>query len=611
MKLIKIIYFTLCFCIVSANGMEQPVIPFRVGFEFQMNGKLCEWALDNKSLQKQSIFIISSKNIELCHVELDGPDIEFVTKHFSRNEKEQLIVCVRGIRAVIDVTKSKLDSIPAINFNEWLGLLSTIETVQIKTTPFFDKVKERTLKKLNSMAPWDPSWQPQMTVQHPLQGTIGLCNALFPEMPSMQALVKQSTPTHILPNTAVAGLMFLAAHEMVGMTNSYLMPLNKNRLLDLSMALSMYFHGQDLTTSNLLHLSINALSDPRLKEIETHPLMRVCLAAIFEENTGKREELLSKLPMDDPFIQKALVSISNLGTFVPIANDSESMYKAILLRDTFESYRDAHQFDAKRWTNFMSRRPFSHMFREILDGSVCVVSDEFSKTALSAKGNFLRLFNGNISFADQLPNGFHLANYAEQFFDENNHPLDLRSLLELFNPTIRDSAFLIELLRNGIFCTTMFTVMAMDKEVPNVTFTPTAKALIKEMFNPAYTTTVLSTIEQPIERNFLFITKESTSINIGTKQLATTGILLDLLSPPFLLDQSDSMGQYREGIFHLKYEPITFGSAIIEFRNIQQASQLKPRENNIGQAGFLTIPKFVEEEISNVFDVLSRLTIKF
>ena len=106
MKLIKLLYLTLCFCIVSANGMEQSVIPFRIGFEFQMNGKLCEWALDNKSLQKQPVFIFSHENNELCHIELDGPDIEFVTKHFSK--KEQLTLCMNSIKSVIDVTKSQL-----------------------------------------------------------------------------------------------------------------------------------------------------------------------------------------------------------------------------------------------------------------------------------------------------------------------------------------------------------------------------------------------------------------------------------------------------------------------------------------------------------------------
>ena len=608
MKLIKLLYLTLCFCIVSANGMEQSVIPFRIGFEFQMNGKLCEWALDNKSLQKQPVFIFSHENNELCHIELDGPDIEFVTKHFSK--KEQLTLCMNSIKSVIDVTKSQLDSTNEMNFNDWLKILSKIEKVQIKTTTFFETIKERTIKKLNPNVLWEPSWQPQMTVQHPLHSTIALCNELFPNIPSMQSLIKQSTPTGILPNTALAGLMFLAAHEMVGMTNSYLMPLHTDHLLDLSMALTMYFHGQDLTTPNLLQLSINALSDTKLKELETHPLMRPLLVAIFTEDKVIQSELLSKLPMDDPFMQKALLANLNLGTFIPIANNSEFMYKAILIRDIFESYSTVHQFDAKRWTNFMSRRPFSHMFREILDGGGTAVSDEFSKSALNIKGNFLTLFNKNISFADELPSGFHLANYAEQFSDENNSPLDLSSFLEFFDPIIRDSAFLINLLKNGILCTTMFTVMNMDKEIQNVAITKTAKDLIKEVFTSKYTEISLKSIEQPKERNFLFITKESSLIKIDAKPLEGTGILLDLLSPPFLLDKSDSMGQYREGVFHSKYDPEAFGSAIVEFRNIQHAKKLKSKANDFTQAGFLTSPNFVEEETSNVFDVLSGLTSK-
>jgi hypothetical protein len=445
-----------------------------------------------------------------------------------------------------------------------------------------------------------------MTVQHPLQNTIGLCNALFPGISSVQSLIKQSIPAHIAPNTALAGLMFLAAHEMEGITKSYLMPLHRNRLLDLSMALTMYFHGESLTVPNLLQLSINALSNPKLREFETHFLRRQFLAAIFEENTAKQEELFSKLPMGDPFIQKALAASPNLVTFVPIANNSEFMYKAILLRDTFESYSTAHQCDAKRWTNFMSRRPFSHMFSEILAGNNCIASDEFSRSALNTAGNFLQCFNKCISFTDELPNGFHLANYAEQFLDENNHPLDLRALLEYFNPIIRVSSFVSDLLKDGIFCTTMFAVMDMDKSTPNVMLTPTAKDLINKMHTPKYSTTALSSIELPRERNFLFITKEGPSIKVDMKQLPKKGILLDLLSPPFLLDKSDSMGRYRKGIFHSKYDPPSFGSAIIEFRNIQLAEQLKSRENNITQAGFLTTPNFVEEEALNVCEVQSR-----
>lgn len=610
MKLIKILFITSCFIFMKANGMEQAPMPFRAGFEFQMNGKLCEWALDNQDLQKVPIFTIEKEDRKLCHVELDGPDIEFVTKHFSNEERPWLVACMEGIKAVIDVTKNQLDSKPEISFNDWIGFLSDITTVQIKTTPFFDQIKERTIKKLNPSVSWEPSWQPQMTVQHPLQSTILLCNTLFSSSPDMQSLIKQSTPTGISSDTALAGLLFLTAHEMVGMTNSYLMPLHQNHLLDLAMALTMYFHGQDLTVQNLLQLSINALSAPELKELETHTLMRPYVAAMFEKNTNKQMSLLSKLPMEDPFIQKAFVAVSNIGTFASIANDAEFMYKAILIRDTYESFNTVHQFDAKRWTNFMSRRPFAHMLHEILNEDDFIVSDAFSKSILSKAGDFLNAFNNNISFADELPNGFYLANYAEQFYDEHNHPLSLEALLEFFSPTIRDNIFLKNLLENGVFSTTMFSVMDMEKIVPNAIITPAAKELIKEILTPEYTTVALNSIEQPKNRNFLHIAKEDSSIKIDAIPLADTDLPLDLLSPPFLLDKSDSMGRYRKGAFHQKYAPRNFGSAIVEFRNIQQAKQLKSMRNTLAQSGFLTIPNFVIEEVSNVLDVLSKLTVK-
>jgi hypothetical protein len=33
-------------------------MPFRIGFEFQLNGKLCAWAKDNYDLQKKPIFSV-------------------------------------------------------------------------------------------------------------------------------------------------------------------------------------------------------------------------------------------------------------------------------------------------------------------------------------------------------------------------------------------------------------------------------------------------------------------------------------------------------------------------------------------------------------------------
>lgn len=607
MKFIKIIFITICLSFLNINGAEQTSMPFRVGFEFQMDGRLCEWALHDYNLQKKPIFTIEDENNKLCHVELDGPDIEFVTEPFSNQEKHRFTTCMKGIKVVIDVTESRLNSTPSINFRDWLDALSTIKTVQIIPTPFFDTIKEQIIKKLNPNALWHPSWQPQMTVQHPLQSTIALCHALFKDTP-VEPLIKASTPTNIPSNTALAGLMFLVAHEMQGMTNSYLWPIPPNHLLDLSIALTMYFHNKDLSNPDWLELSINALSDPELKKLEEHHLMRSAINALFEKDENKQQDFLSKLPMKDPFIVRMLGAISNIGTFIKIA-DNPLMHKAILMRDTFVSFSSVHQFDAKRWTNFMSRRPFSHMFREICDeNDSMVVSDHVSRSTLETS-SFLEIFNQNIFFADELPKGFHLANYAEQFFDDSERPLNLEGLLGFFSPMIRNSVFLRNLLSCGILSTTMFTVMAIDEIVPDSLITPLAKETIREMLVEEYTSTVLNSVAQPKKRNILHVTKEGASIKIDVKPLAGDSSL-DLLSPPFLLDDSDSMGRYREGVFHMKYNPKTFGSSIVEFRNIQQAKQLKANGNIFAQSRLLTLPDFIEEEALNVFNVMCSLTIK-
>ncbi|MBE6446995.1 MAG: hypothetical protein E7015_00690 [Alphaproteobacteria bacterium] len=609
MKLIKIVCVALCFFSMSANGMEE-AIPFRVGFEFQMNGRLCEWALHNFDLQKKSILSIKGSEKDLFHVELDGPDIEFVTEPFSNTERSLLCECMKNIRVIVNTTKSYLDVHREISFVNWKKLLSSeIGEAKIVLTSFFDVIKEQTIKKLNPNVPWEPSWQPQITVQHPLKSTIFICNTLFSAIPSMKQLIEQSTPSQLQHNTSLAGLLFLVAHEVVGMTNSYLIPLHSDHILDLAMALAIYFYGRDLTDPKLLQLSIEALSDPKLMQLETHTLMRPYLNCILEQNVDKQAALFSELDMRDAFIQRAIASTANLGIFLQIANNAEFMYKALLSRDTFESFETVYQFDAKRWMNFMSRRPFSHMFAEIIQSKSSLVSDDISRDVLS-HSSFSQVFNQNISFADQLPSGFYLANYAEQFFDVSRVPINLIGLLPYFDQTVQGSWFLKQLLQNGIFSTTMFTIMNIDKEVPDVLITPIAKALIGRVISEKYTGDVLSSIEHPQKRNFLFIKKEGTTIKIDASSTSFPESV-DLLSPPFILDISDAMGYYREGILKSTYEPEIFGSAIVEFRNIQQAKQLKSERNVSIQAGFLTVPDFVEEEALNVFDILTgvKLTI--
>ena len=593
--------------------MDTSVMPFRVGFEFQMDGKLCEWALDNYNVQKKPIFTVYNGDKKLYHVELDGPDIEFVTEHFSNTERSHLIECMKSIKSVIDLTKLTLDSSPITSFNNWFSILSGIESIQIKPTDFFDEIKEKTINKLNPDLPWVPRWQPQLTVQHPLNHTITLCKELFTDSKSMQAVIDKSTPKKIESNTALAGLMFLVAHEMSGISNSYLTPIHQtDSYLDLSLALAMYFHEQDLVAVDLVQASIKALSDPRLDDLLNNPSLRPFLAALFEEeNVTLKLAILTDIEeKNNEFASIAFQAINNLQSFVNIVREDRLLQSAILIKDTFKSYRDVHQFDAKRWTNFMSRRPFSHMFTEVAEGKNHIVSDDFSMSALSNFGNFLFYFKENIHFADQLPNVFCLANYGQQFLDENKLPLDLSPLLSFFKPVFQDSVSLSNLLRNGIICTSMFDVMDTAINVDNIIITQNAKNLTQEMRTPEYTQVTLSSIEKPEQRHYLFITKEDSLIRIDTKILGKEGILLDCLSPPCILDKTDAMGRYRKGVYHSKYEPLSFGSAIVEFRNIQLIKKLKATANKNVLIDFLTDPNFIEEETLNIFDLICGLTNK-
>ncbi len=69
---------------------------------------------------------------------------------------------------------------------------------------------------------------------------------------------------------------------------------------------------------------------------------------------------------------------------------------ADMVSDTLEGFRTVHQFDARRRTLFMSRRPFSAMLADISNGESAVISDRESKERLS--GGFLDTFKNAIIY---------------------------------------------------------------------------------------------------------------------------------------------------------------------------------------------------------------------
>ncbi len=540
MKTVKILSVIFALFFLDVCGMVP--MPFRIGFEFQMGGELCKWAMENYTIQKSPIFEVGTRGEKLFHVELDGPDIEFVTVPFSHlpAEKIKLQECMDLITSAVKLMM-ELCTGPdnSTTVGEWYDKTSEIDGVWVRKCDLFTKIMEQSIKK--PTCDWQAMWQPQATVQHPLRASINLLDDLFEEtvvLLSTREAKPFYNPMRIeekpLYDTALGGLIFLLAHEMCGINKS-----------------TVY---------------------------QPHEVMALLM---------KGKYVIAGTPVSD----------------------------MDMISDTLDSFETVHQFDAKRRTLFMSRRPFSAMLADILGGGTAFVSDKESKEGLSC--GFLKAFRDAMlvnrfyrtreahSEREQrieVKDSFYRANYAEQFFDEEGKPLILTGLLDYFYEEARSLPALREVLTNGILSTAMFRCLNLERAVAAGVVTERAADVIKSMRAPSYYEDVLSSVARPVVRSFLSISNKE---GIRVDALPAQGKVADLLSPPFPLDRNDAMGFFREG----QYQQERFGGAIVEIRVIQHVKILRD-ERNVEPSGFLANPLYVKKEAETFYDWLSSRKIK-
>lgn len=171
---------SLWLCVLSSEGM-QTELPFRVGFEFQMEGAICSpWSL-HQSLQKKEMFFCTGADGKLWRVELDGVDIEYVTEPLEYSYFKKENECVESILIANEVLSRVLSKSGKVYIGDWYCELyraigSSGLKCAVSPVPFLWEVIGRRIKSPNN---WETRWQPQITIQHPLQATVGLCFTLF------------------------------------------------------------------------------------------------------------------------------------------------------------------------------------------------------------------------------------------------------------------------------------------------------------------------------------------------------------------------------------------------------------------------------------------------
>lgn len=374
---------------------------------------------------------------------------------------------------------------------------------------------------------------------------------------------------------ALTGLIFLQSHELLGITRSYSYPFDDDVFLK-TLAVSVIRNSENIEEKSVIDSlkrkeTVDLIVDPLMLQTVRAPFLTLLSVLACQEKVEKVQEVVG--------IMQGGVRYNTVLSLLK-GHSNKTIDSLVLMLRIFQDFNIAHQFDAKRWTHFMSRRPFSEMLKE-----VCIETD--SQKILSIYGGYSRTFKefssvGNLELK---------TNYAEQFYEsESEDPMDLNALLGYF-PSELQGDLLSMILKNGLLSSHMLSLIDLNKlQQDNVL----SKILVDEMRligSINYYDTVLSSIEYPVERRFFRIgVEESDSV-----------ISCDRLSPPFPLDEDDAMGSYRDSG---KYDVQRYGSAIVEFRSIQYVKNPKHQ----GNAVFLTDPKFLLVDIEYLMELLGSVS---
>lgn len=573
----------------NINLIHSHSIPFRIGFEFQVNGLECKWAKQLYSIQKHPIFEIyePASNRKIWHLEIDGTDLEFVTTPFVNTQKSNIQRCIDLIMKALNsiMTKKQIvlnqsDKVQ-ITFQELQAIIkNTLDDksgVRLQTTNLFDSIKTQKIDVPNW---WRPSFTPQVTIQHPLNKTVQLCTALAPS--GMKGIINNvlNAIDKDLWKTHIGGLLFL------------------NYLTIESLAYPVK------RAKNALKVNLKSAAEEKLHNFLIQTLI---------------SQELTNLSSEDP---------EDLG-FQPIG-----------------------QVDAKRFLTFLSRRPFSDMLKEIytmkyMPASINTCSQITDKKSITALAHgysplFYKFLKNELKASlDLLP----YTPVAEIFCSNINNPqgknFDLRKLSKKYRVQKLNKLFDTEddkldnaqkrlkqslgtLLEHGIISNNMLHLLT---DVEGNILTNCINLEPSELIDSIDLCAKGSTC---LRRGFKVrdlhdqIPGQPKSESLVIYKSCTEEPY-DLFSPFALLSSDDSMGRMKS-FFHSKplfqFDQKIFGSAIIECRNVMRIDHFNDSQDEVDFSvcidgltvnpvkklqGYLVAPECATEKALRLIDYVQEI----
>lgn len=545
----------------SEDEYEDPAqaiasMPFKLGIELQESGNRCPWAASNRAIQKKSLFFVKDlqSDRQLWKVVIDGKDIEFVLEPFSDSEEDLLNKAVRSVstacKPLMPKKFTKYHLTQALNdpnvikmigtaaFELKIGVtLRTSENPELETS--FDiwktwlrkNKKYEDLSEEDSVALWhSDSYQPI-------------------KLDSLFRLAKITLKTPLL---------------FRGWLNEIIDPLHKQAFTVQEHA--DFFPLVQDQTINILEEKIRFQPQATIQ----YPLEYSIPLFFSLFGFNKESPIITKLVPALPFLEEisqiaedkgmekyctkktSLVFLHALTLSSIISNNNTD---STLLHNIYRRFEDG-QVDAKGLLHFMSRRPFSEMWKNVKDQEdsfLVLYEDRMKKNRVFSQ----RFFNLSESGEEIEWIRESYPNYAEEFFSEDR-PTDLSYLVGLLNPNFVDENrdVLNSLLKKGILSTIM--IRNFHPEKVGVRTLDGSEKTTQKIFD-AYPQQSVQSIQD---------TKARYTLDLEDRWINEQVFQYDNLSPPWFLSDDDAMGFYKQSDMQ---EIQKYGEAIVEIRMIKNA----------------------------------------
>ncbi|CAO5682674.1 MAG: hypothetical protein HEEMFOPI_01742 [Holosporales bacterium] len=468
-KIFCLLFILMCKLSFAAAFSEDQHL-FQIGFEFQECHHICPWAIGEQEIQSTPIFSVALGQRVLWDLTIDWQDLEFVTKPVTNNELNILKIIMTSIQIACDVLvdlNEKASSSADVTFSKWIKAFQkkltnntdkSISCLIINTYSFNEFFFGSFKFPVYPQKRFSFMFQPQVTIHHHLEDSITLCTGLF-----VEGIKYGKNKGHIDIEKSNAKYL----NSFIKMAHSLFIPEDQK---------TFCFPKKSASEIGFIFLHMMTCID---LSHEKKPREVDCGGLDFKTATGQTKDMC----------------LLHFG---------------------------GGQVNAKSSVNFMSRRPFSLMWKTISQGR-CY--EDVLKISVSEL------------FLDPLKSKFDQMNYGEIFFTDDGKRMDLTQCLFSSSPVLKDPNIQF-LLQNGILSLEFIRKLRV-------------------CFLENYFDEIIKSISIQTSRKRCVFDKK-------TKVLKHEKVEYDLLSPPYLISETDSMGAFKDDSKH-KTE---YGEAIIEFRMI-------------------------------------------